>query len=67
MDPESKDKEQEVAKLWMMYDIELYKIDTSGIEDIGSISRTEFDTLKDGASSVSLDDYFLMDELRRVI
>ena len=51
----------------LKYDIELYKIDTSGIEDIGSISRTEFDTLKDSASSVSLDDYFLMDELRRVI
>ena len=60
-------KISQIVKNMLKYDIELHKLDTSGIEDIGSISTTEFESLRQKATEVSLDDYFLIDELRRVI
>ena len=67
LDEDADKKSSQMGKNMLKYDIELYKMNTSGIEDIGSITRAEFLSLKEQATPVSLDDYFLMDELRRVI
>ena len=37
---------------------EMNKIDTSGIEDIGSITKGEFVSRKESAYPISYDDYF---------
>ena len=67
LDADANKKVSQIVKNMLKYDIELYKLDTSNIEDVGSISKTEFKSLRQKAAPVSLDDYFLMDELRRVI
>jgi hypothetical protein len=51
----------------LYYDIELYKIDTTGFEDIGEMPRRIFESRKQMAQTIDHDDYFLMDELRRIM
>ena len=51
----------------LYYDIELYKIDTTGFEDIGEMPRRIFESRKQMAQAVDNDDFFLMDELRRIM
>ena len=51
----------------LYYDIELYKIDVSGFEDIAEMPRRIFEARKEMAQAIDHDDYFLMDELRRIM
>jgi hypothetical protein len=39
LDPDAKAKEQKIAKMFMQYDIELYKIDVSGFDDVGEMTK----------------------------
>ena len=65
-DEDAQQKTDYIIKNMLKYDIELYGIDTSGIEDIGSITKGEFVSRKESAYPISYDDYFLMDEIRRI-
>jgi hypothetical protein len=51
----------------LYYDIELYKIDVSGFEDIAEMPRRVLQTRREMAQAIDHDDYFLMDELRRLM
>jgi DNA primase len=66
MDPDAKQKEQKIAKLLMQYDIELYKIDVSGFEDIGEMTKEQFDIRKEKAEFIHLDNYLLYEALNAV-
>ena len=66
MDPDAKDKEQKVAKLLMQYDIELYKIDVSGFEDIGEMTKEQFNIRKEKAEFIHLDNYLLYEALNAI-
>ena len=65
LDEDADKKVSQIVRNMLKYDIELHKLDTSDIEDIGSISTTEFESLRQTATAVSLDDYFLIDELKK--
>ena len=57
MDSDAKKKELHIIKLLLKYDIEIYKIDTSGYEDIGSMSPAIFRERKQSSSLVTNDNY----------
>jgi len=40
-DEDAQKKENQVIRMLIKYDIELYKIDTTGYEDVGSMSRED--------------------------
>ena len=67
LDSDADKKLSYIVKNLLKYDIEAYKIDTSGIEDVGSITKAQYDVLQQQAEPISFDDFFLMDELRRVM
>jgi len=67
LDEDADKKVNQIIKNLLKYDIEVFKIETSDIEDIGSITKGEFISRMGRAYPVVFDDYFLMDELRRVI
>ncbi len=67
LDADANKKVGQLVKNLLRYDIEVYKIHTDDIEDVGSINKTEFQSRMQSATPVVFDDYFLMDELRRVI
>ena len=48
------------------YDIELYKIDVSGYEDVGSMPKGVFEERKRNASFIDRDNYLLLDLLSAV-
>ena len=66
LDEDARDKENKLIRTLLKYDIELYKIDTSGIEDIGSISKQEFERRKKTAVRVDNTDYLLLDLLAAI-
>ena len=66
LDPDAADKERRVIKTLLKYDIELYKIDVSGYEDVGSMPKDVFDERKNNAAFIDNDDYLLLDLLSAV-
>jgi DNA primase len=66
-DADAEKKTGQIIKNMLYYDIELYKIDTTGFEDIGEMPRRIFESRKQMAQAVDNDDFFLMDELRRIM
>ena len=50
----------------LKYDIETYVIDLAGCEDVGSLTKEEFNLRKENAELVDQDMYFLMKQLRRI-
>jgi DNA primase len=59
-------KENNVIKMLLKYDIELYKIDTSGYEDVGSMSKEVFLERKNNASFIDGSNYLLLNMLSAV-
>ena len=55
-----------IRKISKWYDIELYKIDVSGYEDVGSMSRDIFEERKNNAVLIDRDNYLLLDLLSAV-
>ena len=45
-DEDAQKKENQVIRMLIKYDIELYKIDTTGYDDVGSMSREVFEQRK---------------------
>jgi len=66
LDPDAAAKERRIIKTLLEYDIELYKIDVSGYDDVGSISREIFEERKNNASFIDPDNYLLLDLLSAI-
>jgi len=59
LDADAKKKGEKIIKLLLSYGVEIYKIDTSGYEDVGVMTKETFQQLKTNAAFVSLDNYLL--------
>lgn len=59
LDPDAKKKETRILKKLLEYGVEVYKVDVSGYEDVGSMTPEEFQRRKEIASFISNDDYLL--------
>ena len=66
LDPDAADKERRIIKMLLEYDIELYKIDVTGYEDVGSMPKSVFEERKNNASFIDRDNYLLLDLLSAV-
>jgi DNA primase len=66
LDPDAAPKERRIIKMLLEYDIELYKIDVSGYEDVGSMPKEVFEERKNNASFIDRDDYLLLNLLSAV-
>ena len=66
LDPDARSKENRIIKLLLEYDIELYKIDVSGYDDVGSMPKQVFEERKNNASFIDRDNYLLLNLLSAV-
>ena len=66
LDPDARKKENRIIQMLLKYDIEMYKIDVSGYEDVGSMPREVFRERKNNASFIDRDDYLLLNLLSAV-
>jgi len=66
LDPDAAEKERKVIKTLLKYDVELYKIDVSGYEDVGSMPKGVFEERKQKATFIDRDNYLLLDLLSAV-
>ena len=57
LDPDAFEKEKRIINLLLEYDITVYKVDVSPYEDVGSMSRSEFETRKKEATIIDSTDY----------
>ncbi len=63
LDSDAANKERKIIKNLLQYDIEVYKIDTSDIEDIGAITKKDFADRKNAAQRIEDSSYILSDAL----
>lgn len=63
LDPDAAAKERRIIKMLLEYDIELYKVDVSGYEDVGSMPREVFQSRKKDSVLVDRENYLLLDLL----
>ena len=66
LDPDAAEKERKVIKTLLKYDVELYKIDVTGYEDVGSMPKDVFENRKQNATFIDRDNYLLLDLLSAV-
>ncbi len=66
LDPDAAKKERRIIEMLLRYDIELYKIDVSDYEDIGSMPREVFVDRKNNAAFIDRDNYLLLNLLSAV-
>ena len=66
LDPDARKKENRIIKMLLEYDIELYKIDVSGYEDVGSMPKEVFQERKNNADFIDRDNYLLLNLLSAV-
>ena len=66
LDPDAAEKERRIIQTLLRYDVELYKIDVSGYDDVGSMSREVFKERKRNATLIDRDNYLLLDLLSAV-
>ncbi len=59
LDHDAQKKEQRIIKKFIHYGIEIYKIDTSGYDDVGSMTKEVFKKRKENATFIAQDDYLL--------
>jgi len=58
LDEDALSKSMRIISLLLEYGLDVYKLDTSDIEDIGSITKTEAEDLKQEASQIDLESIF---------
>jgi DNA primase len=63
LDPDAANKERKIISMLLRYDVEIYKVDVKGYEDVGSMSKEEFEKRKANAAYIDRDNYLLMDML----
>ena len=66
LDPDARKKENKIIETLLKYDVELYKIDVDGYEDVGSMPREVFQERKQKARFIDREDYLLMNLLSAV-
>jgi len=66
LDPDARQKENKIIQTLLRYDIEMYKIDVSGYEDVGSMPKEVFEERKNNASFIDRDNYLLLNLLSAV-
>ena len=66
LDPDAREKENRIIQTLLKYDIELYKIDVGGYEDVGSMPREVFNERKQKASFIDGDNYLLLNLLSAI-
>jgi DNA primase len=66
LDPDAAEKERRIIQTLLRYDVELYKIDVTGYEDIGAMPREIFQERKAKATFIDRDNYLLLDLLSAV-
>ena len=66
LDPDAAAKERRIIEMLLRYDIELYKIDVSDYEDVGSMPKQIFEERKERATFIDRDNYLLLDLLSAV-
>jgi hypothetical protein len=66
LDPDAADKERRIIEMLLRYDIELYKVDVTGYEDVGSMPKDIFIERKQNASYIDRDNYLLLDMLSAI-
>ena len=66
LDPDATDKERRIIKMLLEYDIELYKVDVTGYEDVGSMPKEVFEERKNNAAFIDGDNYLLLDLLSAI-
>ena len=66
LDPDAADKERRIIEMLLRYDIELYKVDVTGYEDVGSMPKDIFIQRKQNASLIDRDNYLLLDMLSAI-
>ena len=59
LDEDASKKTRSISRLLLKYGIETYEVDTSGIEDVGDMSKEEFQVRKSKASFIEKDNYLL--------
>ena len=67
LDPDVDKKTRHMIKSMLKYDIELHLINLDGCEDVGSITKQEFIDRRGDSQMIDHDEFFLIDELRRII
>ena len=66
LDPDARAKENKIIETLLKYDVELYKIDVDGYEDVGSMPRGVFKERKQKASFIDRDNYLLLNLLSAI-
>jgi hypothetical protein len=66
LDADASRKEERIIRLLLKYDIELYKIDTSGFGDVGEMTREQFRERKENATFITQGNYLLRKALNNV-
>jgi DNA primase len=66
LDADAEKKASWMIKKMIEYDMEVYRIDTSAVEDIGSMTPRQFENAKDRAQPID-PDYFFFDKLLNAI
>jgi hypothetical protein len=59
LDSDARLKEDKISQLFMSYGVDVYRVDTSGFGDVGEMDKETFQTRKEAASFLSLDNYLL--------
>ncbi len=57
LDPDAEKKSNKLISALMKYDVELYKVDISGYDDVGSMNKREYQKRKEQALFMSSDNY----------
>jgi len=66
LDADAEKKETKIINLFLKYGIEVYKIDTSGYEDVAAMPYYRFAERKEKATFITQGDYLLRKALQRV-
>jgi DNA primase len=59
LDEDASKKARSIARLLLKYGVEVGQIDTSGVEDVGEMTKEEFKDRKDKAAIIEKDNYLL--------
>ena len=63
LDNDAKSKEAKIIKKLLTYDFEVYKIDTSGFDDVGSMPRSVFRERKESAQIMTQEQMLIIEAL----
>jgi DNA primase len=67
LDEDAEKKAGQMIRNMLQYDMEVYKIDTSSVEDIGSMSPEEFSWAFQNAETIDSDYYFFQKMMQNII